>query len=138
MSDQSIAQLLRAHQERQADRKRENDKLRKEAVSAVNELTDSLNAHLNEGVSDIFARQKELEQESRRLATQTAKYAKQTKQWLTLVDEFNTALKELGDVRNWAEVMEHDMRTIMTTLEFVHQGTADGHAGADGSSSSIK
>lgn len=31
-------------------------------------------------------------------------------------------IQELGDVRNWAEVMEHDMKTVMSTLEFVHQG----------------
>ncbi|KAJ8662508.1 hypothetical protein O0I10_001468 [Lichtheimia ornata] len=126
MSDASLAQLLKAHQQRQSERKRENDQLRKDAVGAVNELTDSLNTHLNEGVSEVFTRQKELESESRKLANQTAKYTKQTKQWLSLVDDFNTALKELGDVRNWAETMEHDMRTIMATLEFVHQGTIEG------------
>lgn len=67
MSDASLAQLLKAHQQRQAERKRENgtygnyidaqelvaycwvDQLRKDAVNAVNELTDSLNTHLNEG-----------------------------------------------------------------------------------------
>lgn len=31
-------------------------------------------------------------------------------------------MKELGDVKNWAEIMEHDMRSVMSTLEFVHQG----------------
>jgi hypothetical protein len=30
--------------------------------------------------------------------------------------------KELGDVQNWAEVIEKDMREITTTLEFVHKG----------------
>ncbi|KAI8147559.1 biogenesis of lysosome-related organelles complex-1 subunit 1 [Fennellomyces sp. T-0311] len=125
MSEQSLAQLLKTHQQRQAERKRENDQLRKEAVATVNELTDSLNDHLNEGVSEVFVRQKDLEQASRKLSTQTTKYTKQTKQWLTLVDEFNTALKELGDVKNWAGVMENDMKTIMTTLEFVHQGSLE-------------
>ncbi|KAI7858142.1 biogenesis of lysosome-related organelles complex-1 subunit 1 [Circinella umbellata] len=124
MSEQSLAQLLKSHQQRQSERKRENEQLRKEAVTTVNELTDSLNDHLNEGVSEVFVRQKELEQASRKLSTQTTKYTKQTKQWLTLVDEFNTALKELGDVKNWATVMENDMRTIMSTLEFVHQGNS--------------
>ncbi|KAI9257370.1 GCN5-like 1 [Phascolomyces articulosus] len=122
MSDQSLSQLLKSHQQRQLERKRENEQLRKETAATVNELTDSLNDHLNEGVSEVFVRQKELEQASRKLSTQTTKYAKQTKQWLTLVDEFNTALKELGDIKNWATVMENDMRTVMSTLEFVHQG----------------
>jgi len=30
--------------------------------------------------------------------------------------------KELGDVQNWAEVIEKDMREIAVTLEFVHKG----------------
>jgi hypothetical protein len=41
----------------------------------------------------MFIRQKELEQESRKLANQTSRYANQTQQWLSLVDNFNMALK---------------------------------------------
>lgn len=76
-------------------------------------------------MSEIFAKQKELEQQSKRLATQVTKYINQTQQWLSLVDNFNHSLKELGDVKNWAQIMEHDMKTVMTTLEFVHQGNND-------------
>lgn len=36
------------------------------------------------------------------------------------MDPFST--KELGDVQNWAEVIEKDMRDIAMTLEFVHRG----------------
>ncbi|KAI8379343.1 GCN5-like protein 1-domain-containing protein [Radiomyces spectabilis] len=126
MSQPSLAQLLKTHNQHQADKKRHNDQLKKDAAHAVHELTDAVSLHVNEGISDIFLRQKELEQESRKLANQTAKYTKQTNQWLSLVDNFNSALKEIGDVRNWAQIMENDMRAIMTTLEFVHQGTIDG------------
>ncbi|KAI7863492.1 biogenesis of lysosome-related organelles complex-1 subunit 1 [Spinellus fusiger] len=122
MSTQSLAHLLKTHQQKQADHKRQNDQMRKDVVKTVNELTDTISDKVNEGVSDIFARQKELEQESRKLAAQTTRYMKQTKQWVTLVDNFNASLKELGDVKHWAEIMEHDMHTIMTTLEYVHQG----------------
>lgn len=73
-------------------------------------------------MNDIFIKQKDLEQQSRKLATQTSKYVSQTQQWLSLVDNFNNSLKELGDVKNWAQIMENDMKTIMSTLEFVHQG----------------
>lgn len=30
--------------------------------------------------------------------------------------------QEIGDVENWAERIEQDMRTVTTTLEFVHNG----------------
>ncbi|KAI7891475.1 GCN5-like 1 [Mucor mucedo] len=120
MSD-SLSQLLKNHNQQQAEIKKQNEQLKKSAVQSTNELTDSLTEYVNEGVTEIFSKQKELEQLSRKLANQTTRYANQTQQWLTLVDSFNMSLKELGDVRNWAEIMEHDMKTVMATLEFVHQ-----------------
>jgi hypothetical protein len=44
-------------------------------------------------VSQIFLNQKDLEQEARSLSLQTARYSKQTAQWLALVDQFGSALK---------------------------------------------
>ncbi|ORE08192.1 biogenesis of lysosome-related organelles complex 1 subunit 1-like protein [Rhizopus microsporus var. microsporus] len=120
MSDLTL--LLKNHNQKKAEIKRNNEQIRKNAVQATNELTDSITDYVNEEVSDIFAKQKELEQQSKRLATQVTKYINQTQQWLSLVDNFNHSLKELGDVKNWAQIMEHDMKTVMTTLEFVHQG----------------
>lgn len=120
MSDLTL--LLKNHNQKKAEIKRNNEQIRKNAVQATNELTDSITDYVNEEVSDIFVKQKELEQQSKRLATQVTKYINQTQQWLSLVDNFNHSLKELGDVKNWAQIMEHDMKTVMTTLEFVHQG----------------
>ncbi|KAL9547627.1 hypothetical protein MBANPS3_006074 [Mucor bainieri] len=129
---ESLSQLLKSHNQKQSEVKKQNEQLKKNAIQSTNELTDSITEYVNDGlqldfrVTEIFSRQKELEQQSRRLANQTTKYANQTQQWLTLVDDFNMSLKELGDVRNWAEIMEHDMKAIMSTLEFVHQGTIGG------------
>jgi len=44
-------------------------------------------------VSQIFVHQKDLEQEARALSTQSARYAKQTAQWLALVENFESSLK---------------------------------------------
>ncbi|OBZ81790.1 Biogenesis of lysosome-related organelles complex 1 subunit 1 [Choanephora cucurbitarum] len=120
---ESLAEILKAHQQKQANTRKENEQLKQSAIRSTQELTDALSDYAS--VSQVFLKQKELEQQSRKLANQTTKYANQTQQWLTLVDNFNMSLKELGDVRNWAEMMEYDMKTIMTTLEFVHQGTTE-------------
>ena len=44
-------------------------------------------------VSEVFTNQKQLEVEAKNLQTQSAKYAKQTSQWLAMIDSFNNALK---------------------------------------------
>ena len=45
------------------------------------------------GVAQIFTNERKLEAETRALQSQSAKFAKQTQQWLQLVDNFNIALK---------------------------------------------
>ncbi|KAI8074000.1 biogenesis of lysosomal organelles complex-1, subunit 1 [Gongronella butleri] len=121
----SLSQLLKDHQQKQADARRTNERLRRDVVDATTTLTDTLTDHVNQGVSTLFAKQKQLEKEAKALADQTAAYDKQTKQWVALVDDFNDALKELGDVKHWAQVMEQDMRAVMATLEFVHDGKTE-------------
>ncbi|CAG8739413.1 biogenesis of lysosome-related organelles complex-1 subunit 1 [Gigaspora rosea] len=117
-----LSRLVREHNQKQQVIKRNNEQLRKEATQAVGELTDCLADTLNERVSSIFKTQREIEAEARRLSAHSAKFSKQTKQWLNMLDGVNSALKELGDVQNWAEVIERDMREIAMTLEFVHKG----------------
>lgn len=66
-------------------------------------------------------------QQAKQLEENTKKMTKQAQQWVKLLEEFNTSLKELGDVENWAKKMEHDMRDISTALAFVHaSGAAKG------------
>lgn len=48
-------------------------------------------------------------------------FAKQTQQWLQLIDNFSSALKELGDVENWARSIESDMQVIQSTLEIAYK-----------------
>ncbi|CAG8503183.1 1244_t:CDS:2 [Funneliformis caledonium] len=121
-----LSRLVREHSQKQQVVRRNTEQLRKEAIQAVNEVTDSLADTLNERVSAVFKTQREIESEARRLSSQSAKYTKQTKQWLNMLEGFNSALKELGDVQNWAEVIEKDMREIAMTMEFVHKGTIEG------------
>ena len=55
------------------------------------------------------------------LQANATKFGKQTTQWLKLVDQFNTALKEIGDVRNWAATIESDLVHVCEVLEKVQR-----------------
>ncbi|KAG0306457.1 NHP2-like protein 1, partial [Linnemannia gamsii] len=105
----SLGRLVKEHQTKNAALKRESEYLRKEAVQSVGQFSDAIADTLSGRVSQIFLNQKDLEQEARSLSLQTARYSKQTAQWLALVDQFGSALKELGDVQNWVQVIQKDM-----------------------------
>ncbi|XP_051865620.1 biogenesis of lysosome-related organelles complex 1 subunit 1 [Pristis pectinata] len=117
-----LSRLLKDHQAKQNERKELQEKRRKEAVAAATRLTEALVDHLNVGVAQAYVNQRKLDNEVKTLQIQAAQFAKQTQQWLGMVDNFNQALKEIGDVENWARSIEMDMRTIATALEYVYKG----------------
>ncbi|XP_072356785.1 biogenesis of lysosome-related organelles complex 1 subunit 1 [Scyliorhinus torazame] len=117
-----LSRLLKDHQAKQNERKELQEKRRKDAVAAATCLTEALVDHLNVGVAQAYVNQRKLDNEVKTLQIQAAQFAKQTQQWLGMVDNFNQALKEIGDVENWARSIEMDMRTIATALEYVYKG----------------
>uniref|UniRef100_A0A670HQZ0 Biogenesis of lysosome-related organelles complex 1 subunit 1 n=1 Tax=Podarcis muralis TaxID=64176 RepID=A0A670HQZ0_PODMU len=63
--------------------------------------------------------QRKLDHEVKTLQIQAAQFAKQTGQWISMVENFNQALK-VGGIA--APTGEMDMRTIATALEYVYKG----------------
>ncbi|KAM6112333.1 biogenesis of lysosome-related organelles complex 1 subunit 1 [Phoenicopterus ruber ruber] len=134
-----LSRLLKEHQARQSERRELQERRRREAIAAATRLTEALVDHLNVGavgagphprvppcppgrVAQAYVNQRKLDHEVKTLQVQAAQFAKQTGQWITMVENFNQALKEIGDVENWARSIEMDMRTIATALEYVYKG----------------
>lgn len=74
-------------------------------------------------VAQAYLNQKRLDAEAKQLYVSATNFSKQTQQWLLLVETFSSALKELGDVENWAKTIEGDVRTITHALENVYRNT---------------
>lgn len=73
-------------------------------------------------VAQAYLNQKKLDAEAKQLHQSAIVFSKQTSQWLSLIDNFNSALKELGDVENWTRTIENDICNITTTLEYAYKG----------------
>ncbi|XP_054712815.1 biogenesis of lysosome-related organelles complex 1 subunit 1-like [Uloborus diversus] len=116
-----LSSLVKEHQSKQAVKREELEKKKKEAVVAASTLTSALVDHLNVGVAQAYLNQKRLDQESKQLHISVTNFAKQTTQWLQLVENFSQVLKEIGDVENWAKSIESDMRTISSALEYAYK-----------------
>ncbi|KAH9513205.1 biogenesis of lysosome- organelles complex 1 subunit 1 [Bulinus truncatus] len=118
-----LSNLVKQHTARQQARKELQDKRKRDAIVAATALSHVLVDHLNAGVAQAYVNQKKLDTETRILQANATQFSKQTMQWLKLVEDFNTALKEIGDVENWAKSIETDMRTISSALEYAYSKT---------------
>ncbi|KAK4876438.1 hypothetical protein RN001_012860 [Aquatica leii] len=116
-----LSSMIKEHQMRQNVKKESQENKRKDAIGAASNLTQALVDHLNVGVAQAYLNQKRLDAEAKQLHTSAINFSKQTNQWLTLVETFSSALKELGDVENWAKTIEGDIRTITIALDNVHR-----------------
>lgn len=76
-------------------------------------------------MAQAYLNQKKLDAEAKLLHQGATNFAKQTQQWLTLVENFSSALKEIGDVENWARTIESNMTVITDTLENAYKMTQE-------------
>ncbi|XP_055254551.1 biogenesis of lysosome-related organelles complex 1 subunit 1-like isoform X2 [Moschus berezovskii] len=113
--------MLKEHQAKQNERKKLQQK-RREAITSATCLTEVLVDHLNVGVAQANRSQRKLDHKVKTLQIHAAQSAKQTGQWVGMVQNFNQALKEIGDVQNRAQKIELDVCTIATALEYIYKG----------------
>ncbi|XP_054165629.1 biogenesis of lysosome-related organelles complex 1 subunit 1-like [Oppia nitens] len=116
-----LSQMLCDHQIRQNKKRQEIDTKRSEAINSCVDLTANLVNHLNDGVAQTYINQRRLDSESKQLVQNVTQFERSVNQWLHLMNNFNKAVKELGDVQNWAKAIEHDMRTVSSALEYTYK-----------------
>lgn len=88
---------------------------------AMGKVADSMVDGINQGVARVFSNQRKIGQETKYLENESLKLQKQTNLWIQLIEDFNNALKEIGDVENWAQVIENDMKEVSSALEHVYR-----------------
>lgn len=76
-------------------------------------------------MAQAYLNQKKLDAEAKQLHSSAVNFTKQTQQWLNLVENFNSSLKELGDVENWAKTIETEIKTITNALEIVYRSAQE-------------
>jgi len=116
----SLYDIYDAHKEQQDKAREEAERLKDRAQAATCKVADGVLDAVNSGVTEVYVNQKLLDNEARELQAQALRFSKQTKQWVALCEQLNNSLKEIGDIENWARVMEDDVVAISTTLEAIH------------------
>jgi chromosome segregation ATPase len=112
-----------------------DDQRKKEALAAftatLHSVGTNLEAPLRDRAANIQSNALALERQEAELAENTARLARQNEQWVGLADETREGLKEIGDVQNWAEMIERDLLALEDMMDNVEGRNKD--ADEDGS-----
>ncbi|XP_065052884.1 biogenesis of lysosome-related organelles complex 1 subunit 1-like [Rhopilema esculentum] len=117
-----LTRAFKEHQSRQTAAKDVQEVRKKEAIAAVTDFSQRFVEVLNSDVESAYNNQRQLEAEAKQLQNNVSRLTKQTQQWISMIDNFNHTLKELGDVENWARAIETDMIAIASALEYAYKG----------------
>ena len=88
-------------------------------------LTSIGNSHISSleaRVSDIHANSTAISKQETDVDRQTEKLAKEAGKHQKVADEAAGKLKELGDIQNWAEVLERDLLVLEETVRMGEEG----------------
>lgn len=102
------------------------DQQKKEALAAFTATLHSVGTNLETPLRDraatITANAAALEKQERELAESTARLARSNQQWGGIAEETREGLKEIGDVQNWAEMIERDLLVLEEMMDGVEKG----------------
>lgn len=97
-------------------------------------LTSIGNSHvsaLEQRVGDIHSNSLAISKQEDEIGKQAKKLADESKKHQKVADDAGAKLKELGDIQNWAEVLERDLLVLETAMK-MGEGEDDGWETEDG------
>ncbi|KAF3910572.1 hypothetical protein ABW21_db0202482 [Orbilia brochopaga] len=120
------SRIIKEERAARNERLRRADEARKHLTHEITVLGDSLDMDLRERISNIHSNADALDSQGKQLKSRTQAMAKTSRQWSALAENGRGRLKEIGDVQNWAEMIERDLLVLEETLRIVNDD--DGEA----------
>ncbi|MCJ1388470.1 hypothetical protein MMC18_001317 [Xylographa bjoerkii] len=99
-------------------------------LASLNSVGSQGDAELQARAKDIHTSAVALARQEADVAKQTDDLAQQTAQYQQIADESRGKLKEIGDVQNWAEMIERDLLVLEETMRIVDDEAAQAPSGS--------
>ncbi|KAG9185778.1 hypothetical protein G6011_07109 [Alternaria panax] len=103
---------------------RRQSEARAAVTASLTSVGASVDNEMRTRTADLHANSAAISKQERELAKQTAALAKQTAEWDKLLQAGTKKLNEVGDIQNWAEMIERDLLVLEETVRLADDGKA--------------
>ncbi|KAJ9649423.1 hypothetical protein H2199_000198 [Coniosporium tulheliwenetii] len=115
------------------DSARRTAEARAAVTASLSSVGSSVDVGLRARAKDLHANEAAILEQEKELAKQTAALKKEAAQWQKLADTSTKQLNEIGDIQNWAEMIERDLLVVEETLRLAEgKPAADNASGTNG------
>lgn len=104
---------------------RRQNEARAAVTASLLSVGASVDNEMRTRTADLHANSAAISKQEKELAKQTAALAKQTAEWDKLLQGGTKKLNEVGDIQNWAEMIERDLLVLEETVRLVDDGKAE-------------
>ena len=106
------------HMEKQRQKKQLlHEKEAKILEQSIPQLSESVFKETTEGTDLIIENQKKIDEKCKDVRAAWDEFNNEIKKWTVLINNLDTAVKEIGDVRNWSTQIQTQIQTIVENLD---------------------
>lgn len=102
-----------------SDAARRTAEARAAVTASLASVGTSLDNEMRTRTKDLHSNATAISKQEKELAKQTAALAKQSAEWDKLLQGGTKKLNEVGDIQNWAEMIERDLLVLEETVRLV-------------------
>ncbi|KAK7183841.1 hypothetical protein DPSP01_004461 [Paraphaeosphaeria sporulosa] len=116
-----------------AESARRTAEARAAVVASLAAVGGSVDNEMRTRAADLHKNCEAIAKQEKDLAKATNALAKESAQWQKLADTSTKKLNEIGDIQNWAEMLERDLLVLEETLRLVDgENVPDSASGTTG------
>ncbi|ODQ56461.1 hypothetical protein SAICODRAFT_28601 [Saitoella complicata NRRL Y-17804] len=104
--------LIKRHNAAERDRQERAHAARKQVVKDIDTASNAIDNGVRYRISTIHTNSTNIASQTRSLSTHSARLTKSVKQWQDMAGGARGQLKQVGDLENWAEVLEREVRVL--------------------------
>lgn len=90
-------------------------------LASLNSTGSTVSAALQTRVQDIHNNAAVISSQEKQVKTETEALGKESKKYEKVTEDGARKLKELGDVQNWAEMLERDLLVLEETMDIADE-----------------